>query len=262
MNSRRHGNSDDLRNNRLLPLLSVLLFFTIPVPAQAHPESLSNLRLVLGARELHATLTLPVRDLTGWFPPGRYHNYIADVVGELQKEEAGLLEVSFDDGAALTPLNVAVHPGKPGFILADFRYGVPAEINTLVVRTAEIGNLPNDHQQVVWVEDERAGAAASRVVAEQVLNAQQDTLSVELPDAPTTTQPAVVAQASSPNVVSTSTSTSISTPTPAVAPAHPARRALLMVAPAALLAVLFGIVVVLRRPGSVSGNASDTSTFI
>jgi len=195
MYSRRHGDSLAFDGRRLLPLLSVFLFLGISGPAQAHPESLSNLRLVIGAKDLRATLTLPLRDLTGWFPPGRYHNYIADVVGELQKTGDSLIEVSWDDAAVLTPLSVNVHPGKTGFIIAELRYASPVGGNTLVVRTAQIANLPNDHQQVAWAEDERAGVATSRVIVEQVLTAQDDTLRVELPDVAATTQPAAVAAA-------------------------------------------------------------------
>jgi hypothetical protein len=176
-------------------VIVVLLFAGFSTPALAHPESLSNLRLVIGATELRATLTLPVRDLTRWFPPGGHANYTGDVVDELQRHGATLLGISWDDEAVAVPRNVNVHPGKTGFIIAEIRYATPAGGNTLVVHSTHLGNLPNDHQQVAWAEDERSGISASRVIAEQILTAQEDTLTIELPEvvSPPAIPPAIAA---------------------------------------------------------------------
>lgn len=176
------GNRFASKRKGWLSLLLLMLFGGLSTTVHAHPESLSNLRLVIGAQELHATLTLPVRDLTRWFPPGRYANYTADVVNELQRTGGTLLDIDWDGESVAASKNVNVHPGKTGFIIAEICYPVPAGGSALRVRSAHLGNLPNDHQQVAWAEDERAGPSTSRVVVEEILTAQQDTLTVELPE--------------------------------------------------------------------------------
>ena len=263
MISRRNGDSLTFDPRRLVPLVFLFLFLFLSAPAQAHPESLSNLRLVFGAKELRATLTLPLRDLTGWFPPGRYHNYIADVVGELQKTGDSLLEVSWDDAAALTPLSVNVHPGNSGFIVADLRYPVPDKPETLIVRTAEIGNLPDAHQQVAWAEDERAGAANSRVIVEQVLTAQDDTLKVELPDPPPTTQADVLAGLTRPTDASSAKVMVMPRgPYSPLALSRTVKRAAIVLLPVILFGALLARIVVNKRRPLTAREASETSTWI
>ena len=264
MISRRNGDSLTFDPRRLVPLLSLFIFLFLPLaPAQAHPESLSNLRLVLGAKELRATLTLPLRDLTGWFPPGRYHNYIADVVGELQKTGDSLLEVSWDDAAALTPLSVNVHPGNSGFIVADLRYPVPDKPETLIVRTAEIGNLPDAHQQVAWAEDERAGAANSRVIVEQVLTAQDDTLKVELPDPPTPNQSAAAAALATPIDSMPVRAAGITQGgRSSLASSRTVKRAAIVLLPVILFSAFLARIVVNKRRLLTAREASEASTWI
>ncbi|HEY3787377.1 MAG TPA: hypothetical protein VGL71_00925 [Urbifossiella sp.] len=262
MNFRRHEESLAGRYRRLTPLLAVLLFLGLGAPAQAHPESLSNLRLVLGTKDLRATLTLPLRDLTAWFPPGRYHNYISDVVAELQKTGDSLIEVSWDDSAALSPLSVNVHPGSTGFIVAEMRYAATAGANTLVVRSAQMPNMPDAHQQVAWLEDERSGVANSRVVAEQVLTVQDDTLTVELPDKPPTTQPATVIAASSAQFSSAGELPPARRAESPLASSRAVPRAiciLLIVMPACALLV---VLVMRRRRSLVARNPSQSSNWI
>jgi hypothetical protein len=179
-----------IRNIFRLPLLLarpavMFLFFWLAGAgwAGAHPESISNLRLVLRPNRLSATMTLPVRDLTRWFPPGTHPNYISDVVRELRQQMPSILDVAWDDALA-QPISSEVVPGKTGFIIAKLEYAMPEGASTLLVRSESLGNLPSDHQQVASVEDERGGVAASRVLVEELLNVQQDTLTLDLPDAP------------------------------------------------------------------------------
>ena len=148
--------------------------------AGAHPESVSNMRLTLAPAGLHAVMTLPTRDLTRWFPPGRYPDYVADVVRELQGQADSLLQVRWDDAVAhLSRANV--HRGLTGFVIAELDYPVPDGAAVMQVRSTSIGNLPNDHQEFTSLEDDRGGTAGGRILAEETLTAQQDTLSVDLP---------------------------------------------------------------------------------
>ena len=132
---------------------------------------------------MHVTLVLPVRDLSRWFPPGRYKNYTADVVRELGPMASDLLVVAWDQDVA-RPSRTNVHAGQVGFIIVEEDFGIPADAGSLQMRSALLANLPNDHQQLAMVEDARRGPALERILAQETLTAQQDTLAVELPEVP------------------------------------------------------------------------------
>jgi len=108
-----------LTSHRRLVLAALLCAGTLP--ARAHPESISTLRLVLGRQTIWATLALPIRDLTRWFPPGRYTNYAAEVSRELQATAADLFELRVD-GQAVAAARSAARPGSPGFILVEIDF--------------------------------------------------------------------------------------------------------------------------------------------
>src|ERR1044071_4290621 len=147
---------------------------------EAHPESLSTLRVVLGPSKVHMILTLPVRDLTRWFPPGKYPNYMVDVVAQLKKEAGELLDVRWA-GAAIQGEAIDVHRGEVGYIIAELDFMIAAGPGELLIHPLYFGNLPNDHQQVLTVVDERSGVPRGDILAEEMLNAQDDTLTIELP---------------------------------------------------------------------------------
>jgi hypothetical protein len=152
-------------------------------PSFAHPESFSNVRLTLAHSTMHVTLILPVRDLGKWFPAGRYKNYTADVVQELGAQADDLLVVAWDEQPARAT-RTNVHPGQMGYIIVEEDFGIPAGAGSLQMRSSLLANLPNDHQQLAMVEDARRGPSAERILAEETLTAQQDTLSINLPEAP------------------------------------------------------------------------------
>jgi hypothetical protein len=162
----------------LLCVIAALL--ALQSVANAHPESASILQLKLAPAGLHATMTLPTRDLTRWFPPGRYPDYVADVIRELQGQADTLLEVRCDDAVAHLS-GARVHRGLTGCIIAELDYPVPDGAAELRVRSTSIGNLPNDHQELTSIEDDRGPTPGGRILFEETLTAQQDTLSVDLP---------------------------------------------------------------------------------
>jgi len=149
--------------------------------AHAHPESFSNVHFTLTPSAMHVTLILPVRDLTRWFPPGKYKNYTADVVRELGTQAGDLLVVAWDEQPA-RPNRTKVHPGQKGFIIVEEDFGIPAGAASLTVQSALLPNLPSDHQELALVEDARRGVADERILVEETLTAQQDSFSVELPE--------------------------------------------------------------------------------
>lgn len=164
----------------MMSLCALTAMAAIQGVAAAHPESASLLQLKLAPAGLHAVMTLPTRDLTRWFPPGRYPNYVPDVTRELQGRADTLLEVRWDDAVAHLA-RASVHRGLTGFIIAELDYPVPEGAAVLQVRSASIANLPNDHQEITAVEDDRGPTPGGRILAEETLTAQQDTLSVDLP---------------------------------------------------------------------------------
>lgn len=147
----------------------------------AHPESFSNVRFTLSPSAMHVTLILPVRDLSRWFPPGRYKNYTADVVRELSTQVGDLLVVGWD-GEIAKPTHTNVHAGQVGFIIVEEDFVTPAKAGSLAVRSALLENLPNDHQELALVEDARGGPSTERILAEETLTAQQDDFAVDLPE--------------------------------------------------------------------------------
>lgn len=101
------------------PLISFLLMGAVialaPRAAQAHPESVSSLRLVLGPSATHVTVILPVRDLSRWFPPGRFKNYTSNVAAELAAQAPDLVLLAWDEQVQ-RPTKTSVHPGMTGYM--------------------------------------------------------------------------------------------------------------------------------------------------
>jgi len=60
-----------------------------------------------------------------------------------------------------------------------------------MLRSLGLGNLPNDHQQIATLEDSRG--RATRILREEFLTAQQDTVEVDVPDAPPALVPTAAA---------------------------------------------------------------------
>src|SRR6476660_4117221 len=81
-------------------LLAMLLTLLVTaLPASAHPEGFSGVRILVNPDDLRAVITLHTRDFSHWFPPRRYPNYVADVCRaiEAQAMAGDLLEVQLGD---------------------------------------------------------------------------------------------------------------------------------------------------------------------
>src|SRR5688572_18109717 len=83
-------------------LVGFLLLALLPIPAVAHPEGFSGLRLRIDIPEATAVLTVHTRDMSRWFPPGDYPNYVPDVSAALAKSPSELIELRAD-GEPISP---------------------------------------------------------------------------------------------------------------------------------------------------------------
>src|SRR5207237_5359087 len=89
--------------------------------ALAHPEGFSGLRVQIYREKAHAILTVHTRDLTAWFPSGKYSNYVADVSREMTRDPGELLEVQGDE-APIAASGVRASMPEVGMIEIDFDY--------------------------------------------------------------------------------------------------------------------------------------------
>src|SRR5207249_11972365 len=103
----------------LTPAMLALLI--APTSASAHPEGFSGLRVQILPDKAHAILTLHTRDLTAWFPPGKFPNYVPDVSRELTHDPNDLLEFQADE-SPIVPANARTSLPEVGLIQIDIDY--------------------------------------------------------------------------------------------------------------------------------------------
>ena len=181
-----------MNNHRRTPhccicLVAAALLFCCASTVSAHPEGFSGLRLVLRDDGIHAILTLHTRDMSRWFPPTKYPNYVADVSKKLAADGPSLLEIQLDDVAATS---IAVRTSSPevGMLEIDLDYPPPAaSAKTITVWSKHLPNLPRGHQQLLFIGDARGGLddAHARSLLDAVLSTQEDSATVDLPPPPT-----------------------------------------------------------------------------
>lgn len=174
-------------------VIAALAVTLLTTSLQAHPESISSVQMQLTRQGATVGLTLQIRDLTAWFPPGNHPDYLAYVIGGLQHEADGLFEFQAD-GATISPSAISVHPDKAGCVRVDLSLAFPATTQLVVIRSKHLARLPAGHQQLLCVEDVRSipkSADDTHVVLEQTINADQDFAEIDMPDPPAaaTTKP-------------------------------------------------------------------------
>src|SRR3954451_6857424 len=86
-------------------LAAVITLLAIAVSSHAHPVGFSGLRVVISADAIHVQGTLHTRDLSAWFPPGRYPNYVPDVCAHMQAAPQEIVEVRLED-QPITPSSI------------------------------------------------------------------------------------------------------------------------------------------------------------
>lgn len=149
--------------------------------AVAHAESLSGVQVVLSDAATRVTFSLPVRELSKWFPPARYPHYLTKVPPQLAK--ADLVQVQYGEAPPPTAAHVEAHADGDASIIVQLDFPPqPRSESALAIWSTAIGNFPNDHKQFLTVEDQRAGV--DRIVAQETLTALQDAWAGTLPDLP------------------------------------------------------------------------------
>src|ERR1043165_8194320 len=132
-----------------LVFIALLLGFAPSV--RAHPEGFSGLRIVVDQAKAQARLTLHTRDLTAWFPPTKFHNYVPDVCNELCKQPADILEIQLNDVTA-TASSVRAFSPEVGMVELDLTYAAPRPIESISIWSKHLGWLPRGHQQLLSIE--------------------------------------------------------------------------------------------------------------
>ena len=164
--------------------LAALFLLSLSATTSAHPEGFSGLRVQVRADGVRASLTIHTRDMTAWFPPGKYPDYVPQVTRALGAMPAELLEVSFDD-APIATTNSGAFLVETGLIQVDLDYpSPPPEARTLRVWTKHLPHLPRGHQQLLFVVD-----AGDRTLCEATLSSEEDSAECDLPSAAGATQP-------------------------------------------------------------------------
>ena len=168
--------------------LRALVVLMVAVPAWAHPEGFSGLKVDLESGEMRASLTLHTRDMGNWFPPGAYANYVQDVCRAMERSSPELLDVRMNDVPVLPVASKAWSP-ETGMIRVDLAYRYPSAdaLQFLWVASPHIRQLPRGHTQLLFVEDRRnlrPGQDAGPTVLQDDLTAERIGSEVEIPTLP------------------------------------------------------------------------------
>ncbi len=149
---------------------------------RAHPEGFSGLRLMVDTGKVQTVLTLHTRDLSQWFPPGKYPNYVVDVCDALTKSGAELLQIDCD-GKEVPSSGVRARSPEAGMIEIDLEYPLDAHAKHLTIWSRHLVRLPRGHQQLFFVQDIRqlAKAGVGQTLLEDNLTTEHDAADVDLP---------------------------------------------------------------------------------
>jgi hydrogenase/urease accessory protein HupE len=169
-------------------VLAAAAVLLLAVPAAAHPEGFSGLKVDLEPGEVRASLTLHTRDMGNWFPPRAYPNYVEDVCRAMERMGPGLLDVRLND-VRVPPSSVRASSPETGMIRVDLTYPYPpgVAVETLWVASPQIVRLPRGHTQLLLVEDRRAlapGQATGPTILQDDLDAERTGAAVDVPPAP------------------------------------------------------------------------------
>ena len=164
--------------------LAALFLLALSATAFAHPEGFSGLRVQVRADGVRASLTIHTRDMTAWFPPGKYPDYVAQVTRALQEMPDELLEVAFDE-QPVPSIKASAFLAETGLIQVDVDYPPPpAAAQTMRVWSKHLPHLPRGHQQLLFVVD-----PGEQTLCEATLSAEEDSATFELPSPSSSARP-------------------------------------------------------------------------
>ncbi|MCA9192351.1 MAG: HupE/UreJ family protein [Planctomycetales bacterium] len=147
-------------------------------PAAAHPEGFSGMRISVAESRLRASITLHTRDLGSWFPPGRYNDYVNDVVREMELIVDDIVEIQID-GQTLPPQASHAFLLETGLIELDIDYQIPnsPDQSELLVWSKHLIYMPRGHQQLLFILDQNQPDTENNegnVLLEEVLTVERD----------------------------------------------------------------------------------------
>jgi hydrogenase/urease accessory protein HupE len=179
-------------NGRALRLLTICVLCGLlghAASVQAHPEGFSGLRISITNQRIVAIVTLHTRDLSMWFPAGKFPNYVEGVCAEMRARPEEVLEIQLG-GETLRPAGTRCFSPETGMVQFEADYVPTVTSANLQVWSKHLARLPREHQQLLFVEDARVTPAVN--LEQDTLSTEHDSVVIELQDevVAATTRPA------------------------------------------------------------------------
>lgn len=172
--------------------IAILVVALLPARASAHPEGFSGLQVQVRADRVHASLTVHTRDMSQWFPPRQFPDYVAGVCAAMEREPGLVVEVRINEVPVRPTMAKASYP-EVGLIQFELEYPLAAEATNLEVWSRHLRRLPSGHQQLMSIRDMRRGPPDGVVLLDVALTSDADAGYVELARVgPAATSPATV----------------------------------------------------------------------
>lgn len=146
--------------------------------AAAHPEGFSGVHVKVLDEQVRAVVTVHTRDMSAWFPPAKFPDYVPEVCREMQRTAGEIVELQLD-GHPLPVAKAATSSPEVGLIQLDIDYQLvlPPREAELLTWAKHLIHLPRGHQLLLFVEDRRgveADAASGPLLLEDILTTERD----------------------------------------------------------------------------------------
>jgi len=155
------------------------------MPAFAHPIGYSGMRFLVYKDKATAILTIHTRDMTDWFPPLKYPDYVTDVCKAIIADPSDLLDIQLDGKVVAANEKRSSSP-EVGMIEVDLTYPIAKMPATIAIWSKLLVRLPAGHQQLLYVEDMRSnpGGLSGPDLFEGTLSREEDGTTVDIPVQP------------------------------------------------------------------------------
>ncbi|HEX8524695.1 MAG TPA: HupE/UreJ family protein [Tepidisphaeraceae bacterium] len=165
--------------------MGALMVVLLASRALAHAEGFSGHRVMVERGQVRSVLTIHTRDMSAWFPPGKYPNYVADVCAGMERQGRELVEVEVDDRPAALS-SVKAHSPEVGMIEVELAFPLDAGAKRVRIWAKHLVQLPRGHQQLLFVQDVRQldPQGHGQTLLEETLSTEQDAVEVDLPAVP------------------------------------------------------------------------------
>jgi hydrogenase/urease accessory protein HupE len=167
-----------VRYMRFGHIWAVLFALLLAATVEAHPLGFSGLRVTVASDVIHVEGTLHTRDLSAWFPPGKFPNYVSDVCAHMDANPQELVELRLDD-QPLSPAKIHCFSPETGLIEFDIDYSASAGGKDLTIWSKHLVLMPQGHQQLLSIEDARVSPRST--LLEDVLASDHDWVSMQIP---------------------------------------------------------------------------------